>query len=851
MRAQSGYGFWTSCEYLTMGINQQLRFAPRLLLREWKGGELTVLLLALLIAIASHTAIGHFTDRISRAMAISANNIIGGDLVLSSSRQIKQQVRDKADVLGLDVAEAQRFITVINAGEDILLVAVKSVSDRYPLKGSLRITDELFGPERTVTQGPPPGEIWIESRVLHALGIELGQMIQLGETQFKASKVLTYEPDRGNNFYSFNPRVMIGQGDLASTGIIQPGSRVWYRQMYAGSAESVTEMRRWLEQIQEPGHRIRSLEDDRPAVSNALDKAQQYMGLASLVALLLAAVAIANSGRHYSERHYDTSALLRCLGCRQNDILGIYLIQLCILALAGGVLGNLLGWLAQAGLFAFVSDLLPKNIPAAGWQPVLSGAVLSYVVLLGFTLPSILRLKSVSPQRVLRHDLAPLPFSARLVYGASLLLIVLMMWFYTRNLILTLSIIAGSGIVMLIAALGISGVFRMISSWLPRIPVNLRAGIRNFLRRRREAIAQTMAFGLTIMAMLVIVLLRTELVTTWQSTIPEDAPNHFVLNIQSSETEDYVSFTHTQEIKADDLYPVVRGRLTRVNGVAMVEHVSKEERRNESLSRELNLTWSQTLPKDNEIIDGDWWPEAEQQGTLVSVEQQLADKLSIKIGDALTFFTGDRNWEATVSSIRSVKWDNFKPNFYMIFDPGSLDQLPVTWINSFYLEPDRKKLLVGLLKQFPSLTLLEMDAILNQVKSIITQVMLAVESILLFVLVAGFIVTLSAIQSTMNDRLREGALVRTLGASKSMLRVNQWSEFAGMGFIAGLIGVAGAEIIVAVLYHRIFELIYTPTFWAWFIVPAAAALLIGLAGIYSSRRILNEPPISSLRDLRV
>lgn len=851
MQSSSGNGFRKALQYLSMGLTQQFRFAPRLLWREWKGGELTVLMLALLIAIASHTAIGHFTDRISRAMAISANNIIGGDLVLSSSRQIKPLVREQAETLGLEVAEVQRFITVVNAGEDILLVAVKSVSDAYPLKGTLRITDELFGPERAVTEGPPSGEIWVESRVLHALHLELGDAIQLGEKQFRVSRVLTYEPDRGNSFYSFNPRVMISERDLADTGILQPGSRVWYRQMYAGQSDSVSAMQQWLEQNQEPGQRIRTLDDDRPAVSNALKKAQQYMGLASLVALLLAAVAIANSGRHYSERHYDTSALLRCLGCKQNDILRIYLIQLCVLALVGGLLGNILGWLAQAGLFAFVSDLLPKNIPAASWKPVLSGTVLSFIVLLGFTLPSVLRLKSVSPQRVLRHDLAPLPLSARFVYGTSLILIVLMMWFYTRNLTLTLSIIAGSGIVMIIAALGISGLFRMIVSWLPRFPINLRAGIRNFLRRRREAVAQTMAFGLTIMAMLVVVLLRTELVTTWQSTIPEDAPNHFVLNIQSSETDDYMSFAQQEKIKVDRLYPVIRGRLTRVNGNAMVEHVSKEERTNESLSRELNLTWSESVPADNEIVEGGWWPAITSGETSVSVEHELAKKLSIKIGDTLTFFTGDRNWEATVTSLRTVKWDNFNPNFYMIFNPGSLDKLPVTWINSFFLEPERKKVLVGLLKQFPSLTLLEMDAILNQVKSIITQVMLAVESILLFVLVAGFIVTLSAIQSTMNDRLREGALVRTLGASKYLLRINQWSEFAGMGFIAGIIGVAGAEIIVAILYHRVFELIYTPTWWAWILVPIASALLIGLAGIYSSRRILNEPPINALRDLRV
>ena len=833
-----------------MKFGQQSRLASRLLWREWKGGELTVLLLALLVAIASHTAIGHFSDRISRAMAVKANDIIGGDLVLSSSRAIKPSIMQQAKANGLEIAEVQRFVTVVNAEEDILLVSVKSVSAAYPLKGSLKITDELFGVEKTVTSGPAQGQAWIEARVLHALGIELGDEIQIGEARFTASKILTYEPDRGNNFYSSNPRVMINQQDLGITGIVQPGSRVWYRQMYAGDEAAVASMRKWLKDKLEPGQRIRSLDDDRPAVSNALNKAKQYMGLASLIALLLAAVAIANSGRHYSERHYDTSALLRCLGCGQKDILTIYMIQLGLLALIGGIAGNLFGWVAQAGLFAAVADLLPKTIPPPGWKPVLSGTILSFVVLLGFTLPSVLRLKAVSPQRVLRQDLAPLPLSSKLVYGSSALLVMVMMWIYTGNIVLTLSLIGGSIVVIAIASIGIIGLFILLLRALPAVPVRLRAGVRNFLRRRREAVAQTMAFSLTIMAMLVVVFLRTELISTWEGTIPEDAPNHFVLNIQPDETDAYKLFATETELKTDPLYPVVRGRLTRVNDTPMIEHVSKEQRRNESLSRELNLTWSNTIPLDNRIISGRWWRTEDAGSKLVSVEQQLAERLGIDVGDKLTFFTGDRNWQADVISLRSVKWDNFSPNFYMIFNPGSLDNLPATWINSFYLQAERKKLLVGMLKQFPSVTLLEMDAILNQVKSIITQVTLAIEAILLFVLLAGFVVTLSAIQSSMDDRLREGALVRTLGASRAVLRINQWSEFAGMGLIAGLIGVTGAETIIASLYRRVFELDYSPTWWAWLLVPVISAAVIGLAGVYSGNQILKQPPITALRELR-
>lgn len=834
-----------------MLLSQKLRLAPRLLWREWKSGELTVLLLALLVAIASHTAIGHFTDRITRAMVVNANHMVGGDLVFSSSNPIQSAVMTKAEELGLEVAETQRFATVLNAGEDILLVAVKSVSGSYPLKGALRVTREMFGEEQVVTHGPTPGNIWVENRVLQALGLDVGDIISLGEASFMINRVLTYEPDRGGNMYSFNPRVMINQQDLAATGIVQPGSRVWFRHMYAGDSEAIGEMNGWLEQHSAPGQRIRSLDEDRPAVSNALEKARKYMGLASLVALLLAAVAIAKSGRYYSERHYDTSALLRCLGARQNDILLIYLIQLLLIALAGAILGNILGWLSQEMLFGVVREYLPKNVPAIGLTPIVSGTVLSFVVLLGFTLPSVLRLKSVSPQRVLRQDLTPMPMSAWAVYGFTVLLIVLLMWFYTGSLILTLSIIGASALVMVITAGLIVGLFWLIGRWLPSFPVAVRAGVRNLLRRRREAISQTMAFGLTIMAMLVVVLLRTELVGAWQSSIPDNAPNHFVLNIQPDEAGPFEAFTREQQINADRLYQVVRGRLTRVNGVPMVEHVSKEQEGSRSLSRELNLTASADVPMDNEVVDGRWWPDLDADRgpgeRLVSVEQELAENLDIGVGDILTFFTGDRDWQAEVTSIRSVKWDNFAPNFYMVFNPGGLDNLPATYLNSFYLEPERKKLLLGMVRQFPSITLLEMDAILSQVKNIITQVMLAVESILLFVLLAGFVVTLSAIQSTMKARLHEGALVRTLGADRKMLRFNQWSEFAGMGFLAGLIGVLGAEIVVASLYQRIFELVYVPTWWAWLAIPCLSAVVIGAAGIHSSRRILREPPINALR----
>jgi len=522
-----------------------------------------------------------------------------------------------------------------------------------------------------------------------------------------------------------------------------------------------------------------------------------------------------------------------------------------IARIAGGVIGGALGYLAQAGLLAAIAALLPDNIAAAEWSTFGAGLVLAVVVLIGFTLPSVMRLKSVPPQRVLRSDLTPLPAAAWAVFGGSAALVAAMMWYYTGNLALTVGVMAGAAAVLTVTAALLGALFKLLDKLLPGMPVKIRAGLRNLVRRRRQAASQTMAFGLTIMAMLVVVFIRTELVSTWQRSIPEDAPNHFVLNIQKNDAGEYARHLRGEGIDAGQLYPVVRGRLTRLNGRPMVEHVSKEERHNESLRRDLNLTWSRELPPDNEIVAGGWWGDGESaktHGALVSVEFELAEDLNITVGDELTLFTGEQEWQARVASIRSVQWDNFKPNFYLVFNPGALDHLPVTHINSFHINAEDKRKLAGLVKRFPSITVLEMDAILNQVTTIISQVTLAAEAILAFVLAAGLVVTLAAIASSMDERLREGALLRTLGARAGLLRRSQWSEFAGMGLVSGLLGVLGAEIVNMVLYQRVFELDYAPaTGWAWLAVPLIAAALIGLTGVVSSRRVLRQSPAAALR----
>ena len=835
-----------------MTLSRQLSFAGHQLWREWKAGELYILAAALLIAISSHTAIGFFADRVEKALELKARDLMGGDLVLKSPRSIPPEWQQEALIRDIKTAETLQFSSVVSSAEDMLLVSVKSVTDLYPLKGQLKTTKVLYGDVEVADHGPSPGEAWVEARVLSVLNIDMGDLIELGSTELKVSRVITFEPDRGGNFYSFASRVMINAADLGRAEIVQPGSRVNYQYLYAGDEKSITDYMAWLKPQLTPSHRLAGIHGERPTVGNALNRAEEYMGLASLVAVLLAAVAIATSAKHYSERHYDTSAILRCLGCQQRDIVVIYTFQLSILALLGGLIGAGLGWFAQFALIQLLGDVLPGQLPAPGIAPFLSGMGISFFVLLGFTLPSIIRLRSVPPLRVLRKHLSPMPLSGWLVYGGALAITVLLMWFYTGSAKLTLGVVLGALLVYALAAVLITLCFYGVEKASHLFSVSVRAGLRNLLRRRQEALGQTMAFGLTFMAMLIVLFIRTELIENWQNALPDDAPNHFVINVLDHEKDIFSEFMQNNKLAVNQLYPVVRGRLTRINSTPVKDIVSKEERNVGALNRELNLTWSNTMQEDNKIITGQWWAanqETKSNLPQLSIESQLAERLSIELGDVLTFFTGQEEWKAQVRSIRSVKWDSFKPNFYVIFEPGALDGLPTTHITSFYLAPENKKLLSKMIEAFPAVTVLEVDAVLDQVKGILTQVTLAIEYILLFVLAAGFSVTFAALKASLESRLHEGALMRTLGAGRKLIHQSQWSEFFGMGVIAGIIAVIGAELVTGFSYHYIFHLAYQPTWWAWLLVPLASAISIGIAGTYSSRQVLAQSPMTVLREL--
>lgn len=833
-----------------MTLLSTFRFAARLCWREFKAGELNVLLVALIIAISSHTAIGFFTERLDKAMSYRARDLMGADLLIQSARPAPAVWFDEARTQGLRFTEVLLFSSVVMQGEDMLLVGVKAVDQRYPLKPGLKTSTSAYAEAVETTQGPPSGEVWVEARVLNALDMQIGQELMLGAVSFTVSRVLNFEPDRGSSLYSFTPRVMMNSADLSRADLIQDGSRVDYQFLFTGEENKIKNYEAWIKAQLMPGQTVMSPGEQQPTIGSALTRAQGFMGLASLLAVLLAAVAIAVSARHYSVRHYDSNALLRCLGCKQNELFFISVLQLVLLAGAGSGLGIALGWLAQFVFLFLLRDLLPDVLPAPGWNVLWSGLGLGYVVLLGFALPSVLRLRAVSPLRVLRKDLDPLPLSAWGVYGGSLALVLTLMWIYTGNVVMAISVLLGAGGVFLLTLALIGVLFYFLDNRVLSRSLALRVGLRNVLRRKQDALVQTLAFGLTLMAMLVVLFIRTDLLHDWQQSLPADVPNHFVINILPEQVPLFADYLQAQHVTASAIYPMSRGRLTEINGVAVTQAVSKDATENESLNRELNLTWSEHLGDDNKILAGKWWDKTRLPSSPeVSIEARLAKKLGIKLGDQLTFYSGEKNWVAKVKSIRSVKWESFRPNFYFVFDPRSVGHLPATYMTSFYLAPAQKALLKTMVRTFPAITVFEMDAILAQLNAIISQVTVAIEYVLLFVLAAGCMVSVAAIQASLEQRLREGALMRTLGASRAIIQRTQWSEFAAIGLIAGIVAVAGTEMITALTSYYLFSMDYTPWLWAWLVVPLLSAVLIAFLGLYSSRKVLAESPMLILREL--
>ncbi|KAF0865482.1 ABC transporter permease [Pseudomonas sp. LD120] len=821
--------------------------ALRQLLRDARAGELRVLFFALVVAVAASTAIGYFGARLNGAMLLRATEFLGADLLLEGSSPASPEQINSGRDLGLDHARIVEFSSVVATDNAIQLSSIKAVDTTYPLRGQLKSAAAPYGAE-TAGGRPKPGEAWVEPRLLTALDLKIGDRIDVGMKALRLTRVLTYEPDRAGNFYSLTPRVLMSLDDLQATGVIQPGSRVSYKELWRGPAPALETYRQLIKPGLAANQRLQDARDGNQQIGGALGKAERYLNMASLVAVLLSGVAVALSANRFAARRFDASALLRCLGLSRRETLLLFSLQLGVLGLLASLSGALLGWLSQLGLFYLLHDLLPSDVPPGGLLPAIAGIGTGLVALGGFALPPLAALGRVPPLRVLRRDLLPIPSSTWMIYGTALFALGLIMWRLSLDLVLTFALLGGG----LLAALALGGLLLLalqsLRRLLARSSLAWRLGLGQLLRHPLAAAGQSLAFGLILLSMALIALLRGELLDTWQNQLPKNAPNYFALNILPGDKQAFTEHLIKLSAASAPLYPVVPGRLVSINGEPVREIVSKDSSGSRAVQRDLSLTWAAKLPSGNSITEGHWWatqPEDAVPG--VSVEAKVAQSLKLKLGDQLTFTVAGVNREAKVTSLRSINWDNFQPNFFMIFQPGTLKDLPATYLTSFYLSPGHDQQIVELSRAFPAVTILQVEALLEQLRSILAQVTLAVEYVLLFVLAAGMAVLFSGLQATLDERIRQGALLRALGAERQLLVKARRIEFGLLGAVSGLLAALGCELVSLVLYRFAFDLPWHPHPWL-LLLPLIGALLVGGAGVFGTRRALNASPLSVLRE---
>jgi putative ABC transport system permease protein len=824
-----------------------LRLALKTLARDWKSGELLVLLLAILIAVAALAAVAFFTDRIAQAVKRQASEALAADLSLQSTRPLSQDYGQAGLAAGMQVSRVVSMVSVVFVGDNNTLANVRALGAGYPLRGRMKIADGLLQEARTTDAIPAPGEAWASTLLLARLDADVGATIEIGSASLKLTQVLTYRPDRGMRFVDVAPSLLINAADLDSTGLIQPGSRVRYLMLFAGERRQVERFKGELQEMLGAGERLRDIDDVGPQISSAMDRAQRFLNLSALVSVFLAAVAVAMAARRYVSRRLDTVALMKCLGAKQGLILRVSVIQLVLMSVIAGFLGVLFGYLAQAGLSFIMRDLIGGELPAPGWKPVFLGLVTSVSVLTGFALPGFLQLGRTPPIRVLRHDMEPPPLRYSVSYGAATASMLLVLWWVIEDAGLLIRIALGSIITMLVLFGAGWLLVRMLRGIRGAAGVAWRYGLANISRRGRESAIQVVAFGLSLMVLLVLTVVRNDLMDLWRNSLPDNAANRFLINIQPDEVAGVDEFLAGRGLEGLEFVPIVRARMTEINDVALrdLEFAGRDGR--QRATRDANLSWATTLRSDNQIVAGRWWGDTLPENPEISVEQRYAENLQLELGDVLSFDVAGETVSATVSSFRTIEWDSFKPNFFIVFSPGLLEPYPATYISSFYARDGQGADIIDLIRRYPSITVIDIDAIIGQVRGVMDKAALAVQSVFLFTLFAGLMVLLAAIQATRDQRLYEAAILRTLGAKRRQILLGVATEFSVIGLLAGGLAASGASAAGWFLAESQFQLEYhfDPVLWLSGLI--AGMVIVGLTGTLATRSVLNHPPVNTLR----
>lgn len=828
-----------------------LGLSLRMLWRDWRAGELGLLLAALMVAVASLCSVNFFTDRMRAGLARDANQLLAADLLLSADQEPASSWRQEAERQGLQTAQTVVFPTMALSGSDSTLrsrlISLKAVSQAYPLRGRLNLQNTPPDQPRAQLHAH---QAWLDPVLMDALQLQPGGSLQLGDAQFTVAGIIDNEPDRGSGFASFAPRVMIRLDDLAATHLVQDGSRATYRLLVAGRAEMITALQNsWQQRIDQQslkGLRLESLENGRPEMHAALQRAQQFLSLVSLLSAMLAAVAIAMSARRFMLRHINACAMLRCLGMTQNQVSLLFLLEFVLIGLLASAAGVLLGFAGHFALLKWLGQLVGTELPPAGWTPAWQGMATGLLLLIGFALPPVLQLRGVPHNHVVRREQSGPKALTMLTYGMGLLMFGGLLMWQTSDA--KIALLVCGGFIAAAALFGLLGwgILRGLKAFAPSwLPLSWRFALNALLRRPAVSVMQIVSLALGLMALLLLTVVRGDLIHAWQQATPADAPNQFIINIQPDQITAIEA--RLQEFDRPRLYPMIRGRLIEVNQQAISAAQFKEDQAKRLIEREFNLSAMDQLPPQNTIVAGKWLGEHQNAAAEASVEEGIAKSLRLKLGDELSFDVAGQTVKARITSLRKLDWGSMRVNFFVILNPAAVSDLPASWITAFHLPKQRNNWVNQLLRDFPNLTVIDVGAMIEQVQHLLDQVIAAVEFLFVFTLASGLLVLYAALASSQELRTHEAALLRALGASALQLKQVQRLEFVLIGSIAGLFAAAGASSIGWALARFSFDFAWSFGSLVWLAGISAGVLCASIGGWLALRHILRQPPLISLR----
>ncbi|MBH0076160.1 cell division protein FtsX [Pseudoalteromonas sp. SWYJ118] len=821
-----------------------VKLALKLFSREFRRGELTVISAAIALAVLTVLTLSMVTERIGQSIAQKSSAFIAADRVLASDHVLDTAFITKAQSQNLKTAQMVYFDTMLFADDEMQFSSVKAASNAYPLKGQLKVKDTLTGETKVANSGPTPGNVWLSESVFYSLNIDIGAQVELGAALFNVSKVIVEEPDAPFNVFSSSRRVLINIDDVAKTEVVQPGSRVYYRQLYAGNEADINSFYEWLKPQMKENQQWYGVKDRQSPISNSLNRAESFLLLAGLLGIILAAVAIAVSAKRYCERQYDPVAMMKTLGGSRSMIRKIYMLHLLLVCAMAVSIGLLIGYGLQEIATSYLSKSMGTELPLGGFKPWLVAISTGVICAVMFSIKPLFDLFDIPPLRVLRRNLGDKLAVSRVHLGMSALTVFLLMWLFSNNIKITLILFASTlaliGVLFLVSKLIFGGGRKLGlkpgNSW--------SLAIASIQKRANVNAVQLISFSLAIKLLLFLVVLKNDMISDWQSQLPNDAPNAFLVNITQNELGPINEYLAQKDIQVSEFYPTIRGRVNAVNGelvarsVSLQDNEKKDEEARAGIGRELNLTWLKDVPDQNEVTQGAWF--GENATAEASVEESMLERLDVEIGDTLTFLIGSQSFDAKITSVRKVNWATLKPNFFIILSPDVLADFPATYISSVRINPEQKRDFSQLLRTYPTITAIDIDNFVKQIQTTISQVSLAIGFVLAIVVLCGALVLISQVQASLGERMQEIVILRTLGAKSRLIKNATLYEFLLLGGLAGLVAAFFSDIALLIVQQQMFDLAGKLHPHIWIIGPVAGGVFVAGLGYLMIARTLKQ-----------